>query len=249
MVDQPEYLRIAAVLRDLIATGALAEGAQLPTSAALQQQYGVSERPVRQALEILRREGLVEFKGRGGTRVRHRPAVHRMAADRYRPRTAPATPFTADQGATWSDYQLGKRFERVKADAVLAALFREEPGLALLARHFVFFDGGQPAQMSTSYVRWSEVAGTPVADPIHEPWPGGTIAQMATLGRIVARVEESMTAAMPTQVEAATLQLGEGVPVLRWTRRMLTADGYVVEVARPIVRRGDTTMVDYVVDL
>lgn len=247
--QRPEYLRIAAELRASIANGTYAPGDQLPTLTALAQQYDVSDTTVRNAIGILRNEGLVESKTRSGTRVRERPAIHRLAADRYRPRPEPSTPFTADQGTSWSEYHLGKRFERVLAVGDIAALFEEEDGLELLARHFVFYDGGVPSQMSTSYVRWADVTGSPIVDPINEPWPGGTRAQLATVGVHVTRVLEAFTAGMPTEQEAETLAIGPGIPVLRWTRRMLTAEGRVVEVAHPMVRRGDTTVVDFDIDV
>lgn len=173
-----------------------------------------------------------------------------MAADRYRTRPdTRQTAFTRDQGIEWSEYRLDKRFEQVKASAELAALFEGEPGEQLLARYFVFYANGAPTQTSTSYVRWSDVTGTEVADPINEPWPGGTRAQMAFLGIRVARIDESLTVGMPTEAEAATLRIGHGVPVMRFTRRHIADTGRVVEVAHPIVRRGDTTIVDYSVDL
>lgn len=249
-VAQPEYLRIAADLRRRISSGEWEPGGQIPTIPELCEAYGVSPTTIRNALDLLRNEGLVESRARAGTRVRPRPPVHRMAADRYRNTGAPrATPFTRDQGIGWSEYRLDKRFEKVQADAELAALFESEVGERLLARHFVFYDNDQPTQMSTSYVRWSDVAGTPVADPINEPWPGGTRAQMGSLGIRVVRVTESFTAAMPTEVEAAVLRIGAGIPVLRYTRRHIADTGRVVEVAHPIVRRGDTTVVDFVIDL
>lgn len=250
VVAQPEYLRIAADLRRRISSGEWGPGDRLPTLPALCQEYRVSETTIRNALTLLRNEGLIETKARAGTLVRSRPPVHRMAADRYR--TVPgakATPYTRDQGIGWSEYRLDKRFERVQADTELAALFECEPGERLLARHFVFYDNDQPTQMSTSYVRWSDVAGTPVADPINEPWPGGTRAQMTSLGIRVTRITESFTAAMPTEIEAATLRVGAGVPLLRYTRRHIADTGRVVEVAHPIVRRGDTTVVDFAIDL
>jgi GntR family transcriptional regulator len=249
-VAQPEYLRIAADLRRRIASGEYAPGDQIPTLPELCEAYRVSQTTVRNALALLRNEGLVESNARAGTRVRPRPPIHRMAADRYRfTPGARSTPYTRDQGIGWSEYRLDKRFERVQADAELAALFECEVDEPLLARHFVFYDNDQPTQMSTSYVRWSDVAGTPVADPINEPWPGGTRAQMASLGVRVTVITESFTAAMPTEVEAATLRIGAGVPVLRYTRRHIADTGRVVEVAHPIVRRGDTTIVDFRIEL
>ncbi|AKH86869.1 GntR family transcriptional regulator [Streptomyces sp. CNQ-509] len=226
-------------------------GSQLPTLPELASTNGVSETTIRQALAMLRSEGLIETRARAGTLVRARPPVHRLQADRYRNRGArrPATPYTRDQGIGWSEYRLDKRFEQVEADDDLAELFEGESGERLLARHFVFHDNDVPTQMSTSYVRWSDVADTPVADPVNEPWPGGTRAQLATLGIRVVRVTEALTGGMPTPDEAETLRLGAGVPVLRIVRRHIATGGRVVEVARPIVRRADTTVVEYVVDL
>jgi GntR family transcriptional regulator len=251
VVAQPEYLRIAADLRRRISPGGeFGPGDQIPTIPELCAEYGVSEAPVRNALRLLASEGLTESRARAGTRVRARPPVHRMTADRYRSTPGVrATPFTKDQGIGWSEYRLDKRFEKVQADAELAALFECEVGEPLLARHFVFYDNDQPTQMSTSYARWSDVEGTPVADPINEPWPGGTRAQMASIGFHITRVMESFTTAMPTELEAATLRVGSGVPVLRYTRRHIADTGRIVEVAHPIVRRGDTTIVDFVIDL
>ncbi|WP_229852686.1 GntR family transcriptional regulator [Streptomyces parvulus] len=210
-------MRIAAELRRHIASGEFSAGDQLPTLPALSEHYRVSETTIRNALALLRNEGLIETRARAGTRVRHVPPVHRMAADRYRTKPgAPATPYTRDQGIGW---------------------------------HFVFHDNETPTQMSTSYVRWSDVEGTPVSDPINEPWPGGTRAQMASLGIRVTRITESFTSGMPTEDEAKTLRIGNGVPVLRYTRRHIADNGRIVEVAHPIVRRGDTTVVDFVIDL
>ncbi|MFI2290183.1 hypothetical protein [Streptomyces niveus] len=53
---------------------------------------------------------------------------------------------------------------------------------------------------------------------------------------------------MPTEAEAATLRVGSGVSVLRYTRGHIADTGRIVEVAHPIVRRGDTTVVDFVID-
>ncbi|OKJ99730.1 GntR family transcriptional regulator [Streptomyces sp. CB03234] len=249
-MTQPEYQRIAADLRRRITSGEFGPGDKLPILPVLCDAYGVSEATIRNALGLLRNEGVVESRARAGTRVRPRPPVHRMAADRYRAQSgAKATPFTRDQGIGWSEYRLEKRFEQVRADPELAVLFECEPGERLLARNFVFYDSDMPTQMSTSYLRWSDVAGTPVADPIHEPWPGGTRAQLSSLGITVSRITESFTCAMPTAEEATTLRIGTGVPVLRYTRRHIADTGRVVEVAHPIVRRGDTTVVDFVIDL
>ncbi|WP_269664833.1 UTRA domain-containing protein [Streptacidiphilus rugosus] len=60
----------------------------------------------------------------------------------------------------------------------------------------------------------------------------------------VAEVKESWTADMPTRAQASALKLPAGTPVLRWTRHMISDTGRVVEVADPIVRRGNSTVVE-----
>lgn len=249
MAQKPAYQRIAEDLRSRIVSGEYQPGSALPTLPELETLYGASGGTIRNAIKILREEGLVDTRTSSGTLVRTKPAVHRLAADRYRPKPEPATAYTADENITWTEYRLDKRFEQTPATAELAELFGCDEGELLLARHFRFYNDDIPTQLSISYVRWSDVAGSRVADPVHEPWPGGTIAQMASLGIVVTEVREAMSAGMPTPAEAEALRLPGGTPVLRWTRRMLTAEGRVVEVAHPIVRRGDTTIVDFTVRL
>ncbi|MFD7922429.1 UTRA domain-containing protein [Streptomyces sp. NPDC059740] len=89
----------------------------------------------------------------------------------------------------------------------------------------------------------------PVPGPASEPWPCGTRAQTESLGFRLVRVTESLTGGMPTPAEAEALRLGRAVPVLRFTRRHIAEDGRVVELAHPIVRRADATVVDHEVDL
>jgi GntR family transcriptional regulator len=94
------------------------------------------------------------------------------------------------------------------------------------------------------------VDGTPVADPANEPWPGGTVAQLGTLGIFVSRVEESVAARMPLAEEEKMLCIPVGVPVLTLTRRMLAGPDrdHVVEVAN-IVIPADRTVLEYSIDL
>lgn len=252
VTDRPAYLRIAAELREQISSGGYPPGARLPTIAALSRTHGVSEIVVRQAVALLRGEGLVETRRGGGTIVRTRPAVRRVAMSRYlnapRADAPPATSFTRDQRIGWNEYRLDKVFTRVQADADLAERFEAEPGTLLLRRHFVFYSRGEPQQISDSYLPWSLVEGTPVADPAREPWPGGTPAQLAHLGSPATRVEEAVRSRMPTPDEIDTLRIAAGVPVLAITRRMLSGDR-VCEVCRDIVIPADRVVLDYSVDL
>jgi GntR family transcriptional regulator len=250
---RPAYLRIADELREHIRAGGYPAGTRLPTMATLSATHGVSEIVIRQAISVLRGEGLVETRRGGGTVVRVHPPVRRVAMERYRVETqpltvVPATSFTYDQQITWREYRLDKVYARVRADGELASLFELSPGTALLRRHFVFYARDVPQQISINYLPWDVVAGTPVADPQREPWPGGTPAQLAFLGHPATRVEEAVRSRMPTPEEAGALRLAAGVPVLAITRRMLSGDR-VLEVCRDIIIPADRVVLDYAIDL
>ena len=257
MQERPAYLLVADELRQQIQSGQYPPGARLPTMEELRRFYGVSEIVIRHAVSLLRQEGLVETRRGGGTVVRARPVVRRRAMERYavdarqaRERYAggPGTSFTEDHALNWRDYRLTARHSEVTADEELAALFGTEPGTALLRRDFVFYARGEPEQISVNFLPLELVAGTPVADPAREPWPGGTLAQLAYLGHPVSRVEESVSARMPTEPEAQTLQVGQGVPVFAVLRRLISGDD-VLEVCRHIVIPADRVVLEYGIDI
>jgi GntR family transcriptional regulator len=260
--ERPAYLVVADELRQQILSGRYAPGARLPTMEELRRAYGVSEIVIRHAVSLLRLEGLVETRRGGGTIVRTRPQVRRRAMERYTvdarqaaergtgpgQATEPRTSFPEDHPIEWPDYQLTTDYSEVPADEELAALFGIEPEAPLLRRHFVFYARGEPEQISVNYLPLDLVAGTPVADPAREPWPGGTVAQLAFLGHPVSRVEESVSARMPSEPEAQTLRVAQGVPVFAILRRLISGDA-VLEVCHHIVIPADRVVLEYGLDI
>jgi DNA-binding GntR family transcriptional regulator len=69
----PKYRQIADGLRDLIAEGKYAPGDQLPVKRALMADYRAALATVDSALDVLRREGLIETVQGSGTFVRKAP--------------------------------------------------------------------------------------------------------------------------------------------------------------------------------
>ncbi|GAA5174962.1 hypothetical protein GCM10023321_79940 [Pseudonocardia eucalypti] len=62
----PRYRQIAAEVRDAIESGQFAVGLLLPSEAELTGRFGVSRATVRQALDVLERDGLIETRpGKG----------------------------------------------------------------------------------------------------------------------------------------------------------------------------------------
>jgi DNA-binding transcriptional regulator YhcF (GntR family) len=66
----PRYRKLADHLREQISSGVWQPGDRLPTEIKLMAQYGVSRNTVRSALDILRRQGLVDSRTWHGTTVR-----------------------------------------------------------------------------------------------------------------------------------------------------------------------------------
>jgi GntR family transcriptional regulator len=254
--EQARYRQIADEIRRQIEVGILPAGASLPTEAEMIDQYQVARGTVREALALLRSEGLITTARYRGSQVRPRWPVRRISMDRYRVEVEQrddqpaekATSFTKDQGIAWDQYTLDKVFAEVPAQGSVAELLDVPEGTPLLRREFVFRTHGVPQQISTSYLLLDMVAGTPVADPDNEPWPGGNIAQLATLGVRVTQVREQVRTRTPTPDESRILRIGEAVPVFTISRTML-ADARPVEAAVEIIIPGDRVVLDYYIDL
>jgi GntR family transcriptional regulator len=68
--DRPIYRQVADILRDQITSGELAPGALLPSEKQLADTYGVGRDAIRQAIAVLRAEGLTRTDRGRGTVVR-----------------------------------------------------------------------------------------------------------------------------------------------------------------------------------
>jgi GntR family transcriptional regulator len=254
--ERPRYRLVADELRRRILAGVIPPGSLLPSESDLMGEFGVSRGTIREAIALLRAEGLVVTEQGRGTYARPVMPVRRLGSERYRqelaritsPELAPGTSFTVDQNIGWSDYRLDKEFREVPASSALAELFEVEPGTMLLERRFVFRAYGVPQQMSVSCLLLDMVAGTPVADPANEPWPGGDTAQLYSLGYTVTGIRERVRARMPVPEEVSALQIPSGVPVVTITRQTY-ADEQVVAVAHDIVIPADRVELDYFIDL
>ena len=73
----PRYAQLADLLRQRIARGVWTLGQRLPTLDAMVEEYGVARVTVRQAVDLLTREGLVSPQQGRGTFVTARPSKER----------------------------------------------------------------------------------------------------------------------------------------------------------------------------
>jgi DNA-binding transcriptional MocR family regulator len=76
--EVPVYLQVAAALRAQIAEGTLAPGEELRSEPDLAHDFGVGKDTVRDALAMLRSEGLIETRRGSRSRVRPKPEYSRI---------------------------------------------------------------------------------------------------------------------------------------------------------------------------
>jgi GntR family transcriptional regulator len=76
--DRAVFRQLADLLRDQIHTGTLGPGDPLPSELRMAQEYGLSRTTVRQAIAVLRAEGLVNVERPRGTFVRSAATAERI---------------------------------------------------------------------------------------------------------------------------------------------------------------------------
>ncbi|MFI9269795.1 GntR family transcriptional regulator [Kitasatospora sp. NPDC052896] len=247
------YERIADDLRRLIRAGELKPGDRLPAETTLVDQYGKSLPTVRQALALLQAEGLIEKQhGRGNFVRRPRKLVqrsndrHQWEKDRAREpleHRAQTGATERDTGLQLDDLVFSAKYRETAADAGMATAFDVPEGTALLERTYRTRYRAEPApfNLTRSYLVRDVIAGNPeLLDETKEPWPGGTMNQLHTVGIEVDRVVESVTARPPTAEESEELDLPPGTAVVILRKTSYDTDGRVVDIA-DVTLPGDRT--------
>jgi GntR family transcriptional regulator len=234
--DRPAYKQIADHLRDLIVRGELAPGESLPSERVLMDSYGAARGTVRQAINVLKIEGLIEVEHGRGSFVRPSPPVKRLASDRFarQHRDAGKAAFLVEvEGEGREPAVEMLRLGRAKARADIAQRLGLDEGAPVLIRHRRYLADGQPLELATSYVPWELAEGTAMTHK--NSGPGGIYARIEELGHRLHHFTEDVTARMPTPDEAASLRLGSGVPVFQLVRTAYDSDGRPVEVCDTVM--------------
>jgi GntR family transcriptional regulator len=87
----PPFEQLRVAIRRMVATGALPVGVRVPTVRQLASDLGVAPGTVQRAYRELESEGVLESRGRHGTRVKQAPRPPDRAAVHHRIRDAAAT--------------------------------------------------------------------------------------------------------------------------------------------------------------
>lgn len=234
--DRAAFRQIADQLREAIQSGEYPPGSALPSESQLIRQLGVSRMTVRQALQLLRTEGLVVAEHGRGVFVRRRPPVRRLAADRFarahRELGKAAFTVEAESGArTPSVDHLEVSVEGPPPDVRERLQLRGRERVVVRRRRYLA--DGHPVEIATSYVPTSIAEGTKIAEP--DSGPGGIYARIEELGHTLDHFSEEVGARMPTPDEVVRLELPPGLPVIRLVRVAYDVAGRPVEVCDTVM--------------
>ncbi|WP_422736232.1 GntR family transcriptional regulator [Micromonospora sp. WMMD729] len=126
---QPRYRVIADQLRERIESGSIPPGALLPTESALTAEFRASRGTIRQAIAVLRKEGLVTTEHGRGTSASS--IIHGHGAEQT--------------------HESDTEQREIAADPELAALFGVETGATLIGQQRVTRRNGIVESVIRSY--------------------------------------------------------------------------------------------------
>lgn len=233
MVDRksgiPAFRQVAADLREKITAGRYSPGDRLPSEREMVETYGVSRPTIRDAVDMLRAEGLVTSEHGRGVFVRPPASIQRIARSRLsrEARAKNRGAFLADaatRGFTPSS-SVKIRFE--EADARAAQHLAIDEGAEVTVRDRVMRADGLVVQLAVSRLPRELTRGTAIEDV--NTGPGGAYARLEDAGHRLGSFVEHVGARMPTPEEASLMQLAEGVPVVTVTRVAYGEDGTPLE--------------------
>jgi GntR family transcriptional regulator len=237
--DRPVYRQIADQLRQWILSEA-EPGAKLPSERELSQRYDASRVTVRQAIALLRAEGLIDVEHGAGVFVRSRPPVRRLGQERLsrRNRQEGNGAFLTDLAAAGREPSVQVDVRRGPAPADIADRLGVPASQEVLIRDRVMgTSDGQPLQLAISYLPLNLVEGTQIEQ--EDTGPGGTYARLEEVlepkGRRLAHFREDVSVRMPLPEEAVSLRLAAGVPVIRVVRTAFDDQDTPLEVCDTLI--------------
>lgn len=232
----PVSRQIADAIRTRIVAGKLQTGDRLPSERDLADQLSRSRETIKTAYRMLATDGYAVIRHRQPVAVRRPPPVRLMDSQRYREvleairrgTLDPEQGFCTDYGVAWSEYLVHMAAMIIQpATSVHMWLLDVPRNTPILVRHLVESARDVPVQIRRSVMPAKIAADTPVAWSSRQPWPGGTIGELMSLGFATTSVQEEIRARPATPDEAAALYLPGGMHVLEVTRVFLVDRGGV----------------------
>ncbi|GAA2510947.1 GntR family transcriptional regulator [Pilimelia columellifera] len=247
---RPRYQQLAGLIRDQIRSGELPPGTRVPTEVELRKRYDVSRNTVRDALEVLRNEGLlISSQGRGAW-VRAEPQMRYHASltgSRTKRLEAERRLDTFGQQIR-AQGKVPKQVSTVEvapAPVEIARLLNLTEGDQVVVRRRVQFADDEPLQLGDSYYPLDLVQGSKIMDSADVL--EGTDQILEDLGHTPTRYHDQITWRMPTAEESTKLRLAPATPVGRLLRTSYDQHDQPIE-AYEVVLPSDRHVLVYDVD-
>jgi DNA-binding GntR family transcriptional regulator len=207
------YEKVAASLREEIIARTLPPGRRLPTQAELSDTFGASRIVIRQALDLLEAEGLIDRVQGGRATVRQYDPLVRKSALHYR--SDPGAPFAEEAIATERIPRYTHKTAPERAGLETAARLKIAVGDPVMRTDYLSFADDQPLMAVTSYEPLAITRGTEIERPEEGPLMGaGIVDRFTAIGLRPTSVVERLHARMPRPSEVDQLELRPGTPVL-----------------------------------
>ncbi|MFF4504612.1 GntR family transcriptional regulator [Streptomyces sp. NPDC001401] len=226
---RPKYQRIADSLREAIQSGEYGPGDRLPGENDLMAAHGVARMTARQALSVLKDEGIAESRKGAGVFVRsfrplRRRGIQRLSQEQW---GSGQSIWAADTENRTLEVDQVAVSEEVAPDGIDRVLdLADEETVCVRRRRYVL--DGKPVLLATSYLPTSMVAGSAITEA--DPGAGGIYARLAELGYKPVHFREEIRSRMPTKEEAAQLGISAGTPVILICRTAFADEGRPVEI-------------------
>ncbi|MEV0329834.1 GntR family transcriptional regulator [Micromonospora echinospora] len=228
-VKAPKYLQIAAELRRDIREGRFNPGGRFPAETALATRFKVSTLTLRNAIGVLRAEGLIESRHGVGTFVRESRRLQRQSRHRY--------------GRARDDQKLLTSHLRheivfagrapVPGEIASAMDVPADTELVVRRRHLFNRETDRPEEIGASYIPVEIAGGTYLEEP--KVVPKALFLCIEELsGKKYTSARDHWLSRLPTAEEAAALELPTGAPVMQVIHVARADDGTVLEVSESV---------------
>lgn len=229
-----KYRGVADDLRRRINAGDFEVERKLPGERSLRDHYDVSLMTIRQALGVLRDEGLIEARqGSGWFLTEWRPIVRNALKRLYPEQWGEArSMWDVDvEGREWKVVEPQVDFPRVPDD--VARLLDLAPGAKAWRRDRKYVVDAVPVMRATSYIPDEFARDTRITE-VHTG-EGGIYARLEEAGHKPVRFREQVRCRLATPAEVDDLHLATGAPVIEQHRLAMQEDGRVVEFNRMVL--------------
>jgi len=223
--DAPAYVQIAEAIKTMLRDGSIPAGAAMPPERVLAQRFGVSRMTMRQANDLLERDGLIERQpGRGTFAVQNRIIKQEQETRSF-------SEEIRSRGGVPSSRLVS--FRSIPATKAIADYFGIAPGDLIYEIERVRLADGIPIALESVQI---PSAICPHLERFNLVDHSLYQILEENYGIELARSEEEISAAQPNAQHKRLLQLPRNTAVLHVKRRTFTTDGRSLELAATTYR-------------